>query len=78
MDFLNLLQNAIIVDQDGDFCGHVRGFQVHGHRMTVNVILYEGDGDDDDGGSRMDVDFTPDLDDVPERPALKVVGGRDG
>lgn len=79
MDYLNLIQNAIIVDQDGDFIGYVRGFEVNGHRMTLNVTLHDGDEGDDDGGQRVDVDFTPDPGaDSGQHPMLKVVGGRDG
>lgn len=75
MDFLNLIQNSIIVDQDGDFCGHVRGFEVKGHRLILNVVLYEAEGGDDDGGSRADVPEDDNVEDLDGRTPLKLVGG---
>ena len=76
MDFLNLLQNAVIVDQDGDYCGYVRGFQVRGHRLTINVHLIDDDEGDDNGGSREDL---PVIDKVVEfKPDIKLVEGTNG
>ena len=63
MDWLSLLMNAEVRDQEGTHVGPLLGFEVKGNRMVLTVVLSDDDltdGGGDDGGGE-EVVFTPDL-----------------
>ena len=79
MDYLNLLSNATVLDQDSDVVGEVMGFSITGNRMHIKIVVMEGYSDDPDDGSREPVvEFTPDTDAVAPLPDLKLVEGARG